>query len=225
MFLDKVTEISTAFNEKVNELNAKVNKFTTDILARITAQDDLIQGNSTNIQRNLELIQGLTGQITEIKDNANKNLNQMLEAIRAEAGTRKTADDALGSRIDQTQQDLAELEQYVQDNPASIADSDTIETKKVIKPDSPVPVQTALMVKLDPIEEVIGTGTNGLKSSISIKKTETEDTTTYQLIGKLGTPVYGSDSIGVPKGLSAEEAKSMYENIYGQTSNPNAPNT
>lgn len=109
MFLDKVTEISTAFNEKVNELNAKVNKFTTDILARITAQDDLIQGNSTNIQRNLELIQGLTGQITEIKDNANKNLNQMLEAIRAEANTRKTADDALGSRIDQTQQDLAAL--------------------------------------------------------------------------------------------------------------------
>lgn len=225
MFLDKVTEISTAFNEKVNELNAKVNKFTTDILARITAQDDLIQGNSANIQRNLELIQGLTGQIAEIKDNANKNLNQMLEAIRAEADTRNTADDALGSRIDQTQQDLAELEQYVQDNPASIAGSDTIETKKVIKPDSPVPVQTAIMVKLDPIEEVIGTGTNGLKSSISIKKTETEDTTTYQLIGKLGTPVYGSDSIGVPKELSAEEAKSMYEDIYGQTFNLNAPNT
>lgn len=217
MFLDKVTEISTAFNEKVNELNAKVNKFTTDILARITAQDDLIQGNSANIQRNLELIQGLTGQITEIKDNANKNLNQMLEAIRAEADTRKAADDALGSRIDQTQQDLAELEQYVKDNPASVAGSDTIETEKVTKPDGSV--QTAIKVKLDPTEEVIGTGTNGLKSSISIKKTETEDAATYQLIGKSDTPVSGSDTIEVPKKmdeLSAEEAKSMYADIYGQ---------
>lgn len=216
MFLDKVTEISTAFNEKVNELNAKVNKFTTDILARITAQDDLIQGNSANIQRNLELIQGLTGQITEIKDNANKNLNQMLEAIRAEADTRKAADDALGSRIDQTQQDLAELEQYVKDNPASVAGSDTIETEKVTKPDGSV--QTAIKVKLDPTEEVIGTGTNGLKSSISIKKTETEDAATYQLIGKSDTPVSGSDTIEVPKKmdeLSAEEAKSMYADIYG----------
>lgn len=216
MFLDKVTEISTTFNEKVNELNAKVNKFTTDMLARITAQDDLIQGNSANIQRNLELIQGLTGQITEIKDNANKNLNQMLEAIRAEADTRKAADDALGSRIDQTQQDLAELEQYVKDNPASVAGSDTIETEKVTKPDGSV--QTAIKVKLDPTEEVIGTGTNGLKSSISIKKTETEDAATYQLIGKSGTPVSGSDTIEVPKKmdeLSAEEAKSMYADIYG----------
>lgn len=226
MFLDKVTEISTAFNEKVNELNAKVNKFTTDIMARITAQDDLIQGNSANIQRNLELIQGLTGQITEIKDNANKNLNQMLEAIRAEADTRKTADDALGSRIDQTQQDLAELEQYVKDNPVSVAGSDTIETEKVTKPDGSV--QTAIKVKLDPTEEVIGAGTNGLKSSISIKKTETEDAATYQLIGKSGTPVSGSDSIEVPKKmdeLSVEEAKSMYANIYGQTFNPDAPDT
>lgn len=226
MFLDKVTEISTAFNEKVNELNAKVNLFTTDMLARITAQDDLIQGNSANIQRNLELIQGLTGQITEIKDNANKNLNQMLEAIRAEADTRKAADDALGSRIDQTQQDLAELEQYVKDNPASVAGSDTIETEKVTKPDGSV--QTALKVRLDPTEEVIGTGTNGLKSSISIKKTETEDAATYQLIGKSGTPVSGSDTIEVPKKmdeLSAEEAKSMYADIYGQTFNPDAPDT
>lgn len=226
MFLDKVTEISTAFNEKVNELNAKVNKFTTDILARITAQDDLIQGNSANIQRNLELIQGLTGQITEIKDNANKNLNQMLEAIRAEADARKSADDALGSRIDQTQQDLAELEQYVKDNPVSVAGSDTIETEKVTKPDGSV--QTAIKVKLDPTEEVIGAGTNGLKSSISIKKTETEDAATYQLIGKSGTPVSGSDSIEVPKKmdeLSVEEAKSMYAYIYGQTFNPDAPDT
>lgn len=226
MFLDKVTEISTAFNEKVNELNAKVNKFTTDILARITAQDDLIQGNSANIQRNLELIQGLTGQITEIKDNANKNLNQMLEAIRAEADARKSADDALGSRIDQTQQDLAELEQYVKDNPVSVAGSDTIETEKVTKPDGSV--QTAIKVKLDSTEEVIGAGTNGLKSSISIKKTETEDAATYQLIGKSGTPVSGSDSIEVPKKmdeLSAEEAKSMYADIYGQTFNPDAPDT
>ena len=226
MFLDKVTEISTAFNEKVNELNAKVNKFTTDIMARITAQDDLIQGNSANIQRNLELIQGLTGQITEIKDNANKNLNQMLEAIRAEADARKSADDALGSRIDQTQQDLAELEQYVKDNPVSVAGSDTIETEKVTKPDGSV--QTAIKVKLDPTEEVIGAGTNGLKSSISIKKTETEDAATYQLIGKSGTPVSGSDTIEVPKKmdeLSAEEAKSMYAYIYGQTFNPDAPDT
>lgn len=226
MFLDKVTEISTAFNEKVNELNAKVNKFTTDILARITAQDDLIQDNSANIQRNLELIQGLTGQITEIKDNANKNLNQMLEAIRAEADARKSADDALGSRIDQTQQDLAELEQYVKDNPVSVAGSDTIETEKVTKPDGSV--QTVIKVKLDPTEEVIGAGTNGLKSSISIKKTETEDAATYQLIGKSGTPVSGSDSIEVPKKmdeLSAEEAKSMYADIYGQTFNPDAPDT
>ena len=226
MFLDKVTEISTAFNEKVNELNAKVNKFTTDIMARITAQDDLIQDNSANIQRNLELIQGLTGQITEIKDNANKNLNQMLEAIRAEADARKSADDALGSRIDQTQQDLAELEQYVKDNPVSVAGSDTIETEKVTKPDGSV--QTAIKVKLDPTEEVIGAGTNGLKSSISIKKTETEDAATYQLIGKSGTPVSGSDSIEVPKKmdeLSAEEVKSMYADIYGQTFNPDAPDT
>lgn len=226
MFLDKVTEISTAFNEKVNELNAKVNKFTTDIMARITAQDDLIQDNSANIQRNLELIQGLTGQITEIKDNANKNLNQMLEAIRAEADARKSADDALGSRIDQTQQDLAELEQYVKDNPVSVAGSDTIETEKVTKPDGSV--QTVIKVKLDPTEEVIGAGTNGLKSSISIKKTETEDAATYQLIGKSGTPVSGSDSIEVPKKmdeLSAEEAKSMYADIYGQTFNPDAPDT
>lgn len=230
-FVEKVTDLSTKYSEKVNELTTTVNQFTTDILARIAAQDDLIQGNSANIQRNLELIQGLTGEITGIKDTANSNLNTLLEAIRAEMDARKAGDEALGQRITTNAQDikdtqdaLEELEQYVKDNPFNVAGSSTIDAK--VKENEEGKTETVLSVKVDDEEQILVKGANGLKTNLNFKKTQNENGLTYQLIGADGKPVPGVEVIEVPEAtpFTEEDSHEMYTEIYGDEFDPETAN-
>lgn len=230
-FVEKVTELSTKYSEKVTELNTKVNQFTADIMARISAQDDLIQGNSGNIQRNLELIQGLTSEITGIKDTANANLNAMLEAIRNEADARKVADEALGKRIDaniqkidDTAKSLEELEQYVKDNPSNVTGSSTIDTK--VRENEEGKTETVVSVKVDEDEAILVKGANGLRTDFNFKKTETENGLSYQMVGANGKPIPGVDPIEVPEAspFTTEDARDMYDEIYGDEFDPETAN-
>lgn len=230
-FTEKVTDLSTKYTEKVNELTTKVNQFTTDIMARISAQDDLIQGNSANIQRNLELIQGLNGEIGGIKDTANNNLNTLLEAIRAEADARKAANDALSTRVDANAKDiedtrdaLEELEQYVKDNPSNVTGSSTIDTK--VRENSDGKTETVVSVKVDEDEQVLVPGSTGLRTDFNFKKTQSENGLTYQLIGANGKPVAGVEPIEVPEAtpFTEDDSRDMYNEIYGDEFNPETAN-
>lgn len=230
-FTEKVTELSTKYTEKVNELNTKVNQFTTDIMARISAQDDLIQGNSANIQRNLELIQGLNSEIGDIKDTANTNLNTLLEAIRAEADARKAANEALTTKVDTNTQEikntkdaLEELEQYVKDNPSNVTGSSTIDTQ--VRENSEGKTETVVSVKVDPDERILVPGTTGLRTDFNFKKTETENGLIYQLVGANGKPVEGVEPIEVPEAtpFTEEDSREMYDEIYGDEFDPETAN-
>lgn len=222
LFLEKVTELSDKYTEKVNELNVKVNQFTTDILARLSAQDDLINGNTANIQRNLEFIQGLTGEITGIKDTHKKDFNSLLQAIRDEADTRKAADDALTTKVDTntqklaaTAQSLEELEQYVNNLP-SVKGSSTISA--IPKEDAEGRSQTELSVIVDANDPILTKEPTGLKSNLGIKKTQKEDNSlTYELTGKDGQPIQGVTSIDIPEvnPFTEAESQAMYNDIYG----------
>lgn len=226
-FLEKVTELSNKYTEKVTELNNKVNQFTTDILARLSAQDDLINGNAANIQRNLELIQGLTGEITGIKDTANKNLNQLLQAIRDEADVRKTNDDLLTTKVDANTQKLAataesleQLEQYIKDNPSTVKGSSTIEATP--KENAEGFTDNVLSVIVPDTESILIKSSTGLQTKLGIKKTEVDHGITYHLTGKDGNPIPGVAPIEVPEANPFTEAEShdMYTTIYGEAFDP-----
>lgn len=230
-FTEKVTELSTKYTEKVNELNTKVNQFTTDIMARISAQDDLIQGNSANIQRNLELIQGLNSEVGSIKDTANANLNTLLDAIRAEADARKGADDSILAKvatntqeIKDTQNALEELEQYVKDNPSNVTGSSTIDTK--VRENSEGKTETVVSVKIDPDDQILVAGSTGLRADFNYKKTQTENGLIYQLVGANGKPVEGVEPIEVPEAtpFTEEASREMYDEIYGDEFDPETAN-
>lgn len=229
MFLEKVTELSDKYTEKVTELNNKVNQFTTDILARLSAQDDLINGNAANIQRNLELIQGLTGEITGIKDTANKNLNQLLQAIRDEADIRKTNDDLLTTKVDantqklaDTAQSLEQLEQYIKDNPSTVKGSATIEATP--KENAEGFTDNVLSVIVPDSEPILVKGSTGLQTKLGIKKTERDHGITYNLTGKDGNPLPGVDPIDVPEAnpFTETESHDLYTSVYGDAFDPEA---
>lgn len=228
LFLEKVTELSDKYSEKVAELNAKVNEFTRDILARINTQDDLINGNSANIQRNLELIQGLVEEVTGIKDLSNERFNSLLQSIRDEADTRKATDDVLAAKLEANSQKLAataesleELEQYIRDNPANIKGSSTIEA--IVKENLETgKSETVLGVIVSEGDQILSKDSTGLKSNLGVKKTQTDAGLTYQLTGKDGTPLTGVQAIEVPETnpFTEPESQAMYDEIYGEGLNP-----
>lgn len=222
-FLEKVTELSDKYSEKVNELTTKVNQFTTDIMARINAQDDLIQGNAANIQKNLDLIQNLTGEVTSIKATETQNFNQLLTAIKEEADTRKAADDLLTQKVDantreitKTATSLEELDQYVKDNLLSITGSSTIDA--AVGENSEGKPETVISVKLPENEEILSKEPTGLKTNLGIKKTQTDTGLVhYNLTGKGNIPLLGVEPIEIPEvnPFTEVESTALYNSIYG----------
>ena len=102
-YLTELQKLTDTYNAKVQELIAQYAQFTSDINARVTAQDAAIQQNNANIQRNLELIQGIQKDIQSIKTGLENNWAQIFEAIKAEASARQTADEALETYIRQVE--------------------------------------------------------------------------------------------------------------------------
>lgn len=95
----KFTELSTTLNATVSELRTFVTETRSELLTKTQAQDELIAKNTTNIQRNLELIQGL-------QSNNNTGYLEIKELLNTEIEARKAEDIRIEAKVDKNTQDL-----------------------------------------------------------------------------------------------------------------------
>lgn len=95
----KFTELSTTLNATVSELRTFVTETRSELLTRAQAQDELIAKNTANIQRNLELIQGL-------QSNQNTGYLEIKELLNTEIEARKAEDIRIEAKVDKNTQDL-----------------------------------------------------------------------------------------------------------------------
>ncbi len=95
----KFTELSTTLNATVSELRTFVTETRSELLTKAQAQDELIAKNTANIQRNLELIQGL-------QSNQNTGYLEIKELLNIEIEARKTEDIRIEAKVDKNTQDL-----------------------------------------------------------------------------------------------------------------------
>lgn len=95
----KLTTLSTTLTKTVEDLRTYVTETRTELLARANNQDALITQNSANIQRNLELIQG-------IQNNISGSYLEVKALLETEIATRKAEDIRLEGKIDQNTADL-----------------------------------------------------------------------------------------------------------------------
>ena len=93
------TNLSTTLTTTVNDLRTFVSKTRTELLTSLNATNALVNQNSANIQRNLELIQG-------IQDNINGNYTTIKDLLESEIAARKSEDIRLEAKIDQNTSDL-----------------------------------------------------------------------------------------------------------------------
>lgn len=93
------TNLSTTLTTTVNELRTFVSKTRTELLTSLNATNALVTQNTANIQRNLELIQG-------IQDNVNGDYNAITDLLNNEIAARKAEDIRLEAKIDQNTSDL-----------------------------------------------------------------------------------------------------------------------
>ena len=96
----KLTTLSTTLTKTVEDLRTYVTKTRTELLARANNQDALINQNSANIQRNLELIQG-------IQNNISGSYLEVKALLETEIAARKAEDIRLEAKIDKNSTDLA----------------------------------------------------------------------------------------------------------------------
>ena len=96
----KLTTLSTTLTKTVEDLRTYVTETRTELLARANNQDALINQNSANIQRNLELIQG-------IQNNISGSYLEVKALLETEIATRKAEDIRLEAKIDKNSTDLA----------------------------------------------------------------------------------------------------------------------
>lgn len=96
----KLTTLSTTLNKTVEDLRTYVTETRTELLARANNQDALINQNSANIQRNLELIQG-------IQNNISGSYLEVKALLETEIAARKAEDIRLEAKIDKNSTDLA----------------------------------------------------------------------------------------------------------------------
>lgn len=96
----KLTTLSTTLTKTVEDLRTYVTETRTELLARANNQDALINQNSANIQRNLELIQG-------IQNNISGSYLEVKALLEAEIAARKAEDIRLEAKIDKNSTDLA----------------------------------------------------------------------------------------------------------------------
>lgn len=114
----KLTTLSTTLTKTVEDLRTYVIETRTELLARVNNQDALINQNSANIQRNLELIQGIqnniSGSYLEVKALLETEIavrkaeivrvegliNDTNQALTTETEERKAADKELQDNLD-----------------------------------------------------------------------------------------------------------------------------
>lgn len=95
----KFTTLSTTLTKTVEDLRTYVTETRTELLARANNQDALITQNAANIQRNLELIQG-------IQNNISGSYLEVKALLETEIAARKAEDIRLEGKIDQNTADL-----------------------------------------------------------------------------------------------------------------------
>lgn len=95
----KLTTLSTTLTKTVEDLRTYVTETRTELLARANNQDALITQNAANIQRNLELIQG-------IQNNISGSYLEVKALLETEIVARKAEDIRLEGKIDQNTADL-----------------------------------------------------------------------------------------------------------------------
>ena len=93
------TNLSTTLTTTVNDLRTFVSETRIELLTSLNAINALVNQNSANIQRNLELIQG-------IQDNINGNYTAIKDLLESEIAARKSEDIRLEAKIDQNTSDL-----------------------------------------------------------------------------------------------------------------------
>ena len=93
------TNLSTTLTTTVNELRTFVSETRTELLTSLNATNALVTQNTANIQRNLELIQG-------IQDNINGGYTVITDLLNNEIAARKAEDIRLEAKIDQNTSDL-----------------------------------------------------------------------------------------------------------------------
>lgn len=93
------TNLSNTLTTTVNELRTFVSETRTELLTSLNATNALVTQNTANIQRNLELIQG-------IRDNINGNYPAITDLLNNEIAARKAEDIRLEAKIDQNTSDL-----------------------------------------------------------------------------------------------------------------------
>lgn len=93
------TNLSHTLTTTVNELRTFVTETRTELLTSLNATNALVTQNAANIQRNLELIQG-------IQDNINGNYTAITDLLNNEIAARKAENIRLEAKIDQNTSDL-----------------------------------------------------------------------------------------------------------------------
>ena len=93
------TNLSNTLTTTVNVLRTFVSETRTELLTSLNATNALVTQNTANIQRNLELIQG-------IQDNINGNYTAITDLLNNEIAARKAEDIRLEAKIDQNTSDL-----------------------------------------------------------------------------------------------------------------------
>lgn len=93
------TNLSNTLTTTVNELRTFVSETRTELLTSLNATNALVTQNTANIQRNLELIQG-------IQDNINGNYTAITDLLNNEIAARKAEDIRLEAKIGQNTSDL-----------------------------------------------------------------------------------------------------------------------
>lgn len=93
------TNLSNTLTTTVNELRTFVSETRTELLTSLNATNTLVTQNTANIQRNLELIQG-------IQDNINGNYTAITDLLNNEIAARKAEDIRLEAKIDQNTSNL-----------------------------------------------------------------------------------------------------------------------
>lgn len=93
------TNLSNTLTTTVNELRTFVSETRTELLTSLNATNALVTQNTANIQRNLELIQGIQG-------NIDGNYTAITDLLNNEIAARKAEDIRLEAKIDQNTSDL-----------------------------------------------------------------------------------------------------------------------
>lgn len=95
----RLINLGNSINRVVEDLRTYVTETRTELLARANNQDALINQNSANIQRNLELIQGL-------QNNQSTGYLEIKELLNIEIEARKAEDIRIEAKVDKNTQDL-----------------------------------------------------------------------------------------------------------------------